>query len=186
MALDVHSDRKNILLATEDDNLFSFDLTRGTLAWNVPLERRVLRKPLVIGRRVFVVTEDSGVTCVSTESGTYVQVQSSEGLPRRWHVLDIESLVGVAGEYLYGIDRNRRIVAIRRDNGTIRGRTPVNGYMLHYQNSVTDRLYFASQFGELMCLKPNGTEFAIYHQRPDRKPLDVDVLAKDQAEDAGE
>jgi outer membrane protein assembly factor BamB len=186
MALDVNSDRKNILLATEAGNLFSFDLTRGTLAWNVPLERRVSRQPLVVGRSAFVVTEDSGVTCVSTESGTYVQVETDEGLSRRWQVPQIESLVGVAGEHLYGIDRNRRIVAIHRDNGAISGRIPVNGYTLHYQNSLTDRLYFASQFGELMCLKPAGTEFAIYHQRPDKEPLDVDVPAKDQDGEAGE
>jgi outer membrane protein assembly factor BamB len=186
MALDVHSDRENILLATEDGNLFSFDLTRGTLAWSVPLERRVSRQPLVVGRRVFVVTEASGVTCVSTESGTYVQVETGGGLPRRWHVPGIESLVGAAGDHLYGIDRNRRIVAIRRDNGEISGRTPVNGYALHHQNSATDRLYLASEFGELMCLKRNGTEFAIYHQRPDKEPLDVDVPAKYQDAEAGE
>jgi outer membrane protein assembly factor BamB len=186
MALDVHSDRKSILLATEDCNLFSFDLTRGTLAWNVPLERRVSRQPLVVGRRVFVVTEGSGVTCVSTESGTYVPVENGEGGSKRWHVLQIESLVGAAGEHVYGIDQNRRIVAIRRDNGMISGRTPVNGYMLHYQNSVTDRLYFASEFGELMCLKPKDTEFAIYHQRPEKEPLDVDVRATDSDSEAGE
>jgi len=177
MALDVHSDRKSILLATESGNLFSFDLTRGTLAWNVPLERRVSQQPLVVGRSAYVVTEDSGVTCVSTESGTYVQVENDKGLARQWQVPHIESLVGVAGEHLYGVDRNRRIVAIRRDNGSVIGRTPINGYALHYQNSLTDRLYFASQFGELMCLKSEDTEFAVYHQRPEKQPLDVDVPA---------
>jgi len=37
-----------------------------------------------------------------------------------------------------------------------------------------------------MCLKPKDTEFAIYHQRPEKEPLDVDVRATDSDSEAGE
>ena len=79
MALDRHTERDAVIIATEDGTLFSFDLTRGTLAWNVPLERRVSRQPLIVGDRVFLVMNNAGMACVSTRTGNYVQVENDIG-----------------------------------------------------------------------------------------------------------
>ena len=175
MSLDLHGERRNIIIATQDRNLFSFDLTRGSLAWNVPLERQVTRRPLVVRDRVYLVMNGAGATCVSTQTGNYVWVERGEGATERWFVPRIESIVGVAGDYVYAVDANRRLVAISRETGAVRGRAPMSGYSLHHQNSATDRLYLASADGELICLKAADSEFATYHQRPELQPLAVDV-----------
>ena len=178
LALDLLGERRNIVIATEDRNLFSFDLTRGTLTWNVPLERRVSRQPLIVGNRVYLVMNATGLTCVSTRTGNYVRVENSIGTSERWFVPSIESIAGVAGDFVYGVDTNRGIVAISQDTGLIHGRAPVPDYSLHHQNSVTDRLYLSSPKGEIISLKPAGSDFATYHQHPEDEPLEVDVLDK--------
>jgi outer membrane protein assembly factor BamB len=182
LALDLQSERSAVIIATEDGNLFSFDLTRGTLAWNVPLERRVSRQPLIVGDRVFLVMNNAGVAGVSTRTGNYVQVENEIGSTDRWYVPGINSLVGVAGKYVYGVDRNRRIVAMDQDTATVIGRTSMNGYDLHHQNSATDRLFLSSDAGELICLKPLGSDDPTYHQCPDREPISIDVPVNDEAE----
>ncbi len=182
LALDLLGERRNIVIATEDRNLFSFDLTRGTLAWNVPLQRRVSRQPLIVGNRVYLVMNAVGITCVSTRTGNYVRVENNIGSTDRWFVPGIESIVCVASDFVYGVDTNHRIVAISQDTGLIHGRASMLDYSLHRQNSVTDRLYLASAGGELICLKPVGSDFATYHQRPEDEPLQVDVLDSDDSD----
>ncbi|MCH2212918.1 MAG: PQQ-like beta-propeller repeat protein [Fuerstiella sp.] len=188
LAVDHHSERRAIVVATKDRNLFSFDLTRGSLAWYLPLERRVSLQPLIVGHHVYLVMDAAGVACVSTRSGDYEQIDDSIGATERWFVPGVESLVGVAGDHLYGVDRNRRIVAVSTATAGVDGRAPMRGYSVHLQNSVTDRIYLASEAGELICLKPIGSDFATYHQRPDEQPLNIDVPFNDNdvdSEDAG-
>ena len=73
---------------------------------------------------------------------------------------------------------NRRLVAIDPDSAKIVGAAPIPRHEHAVQNAVTDRIYLATAKGHVMCLKPIGSRFATFHQRPEKEPLEVEVPAK--------
>jgi len=166
-------DQDAFVAATADGNLYGFDLPRGRLEWNVPLERNIYQQPMIYGGVVYFVMESSGLGAVSTQRGRFLDIPTPRGGLQRWFVPGVERLLGVGDGTVYGMDANRQIVAIDPESAAITGRVPLNQFSIAMQNADTDRLYVASETGSILCLKPAGTQFATYHKRPENEPLEV-------------
>lgn len=191
LAIDESPAIPHVIVATESDEVFSFELDKGRRGWSFPVERAVKQKPFVHDGRIYVVMEQTGVTAISSETGRHVQVPDSArgadgDATTRWFVPGILSIAAVTEDHIYGIDRDRRLIAIRQDNAACTASALVASYAVPHTNSVTDRLFLVSSYGEVVCLKPQGSEFATYLRRPDRQPIDVDVLESDEPADGGE
>jgi len=191
ICIDNHGDRQTIVVATADGNLYGFDLTRGTSEWLVPLERNVYEQPLALDGRVYFVMRSAGLGAVSTATGRYVDIADEVSGERRWFVPGVTSILGIAQDAIYGLDGNNRVVAIDKETARVIDRVSVGRYSKGIRNAVTDRLLLASAAGELICLKPAGSRFATFHQRPENEPLEVDIPATDtdvapEADDAAE
>jgi len=179
ICIDSHSEREAVVVATADGNLYSFDLTRGTREWNVPLERNVYQQPLAIAGNVYFIMRAAGLAAVSTSTGRYIDIPDEAGDDQRWFVRGITSILAVAGDYIYGLDGNSRVVAIDKQSAQIIDRVSVGRFSKGIRNAVTDRILLSSSSGELICLKPAGSRFATFHQRPEDEPLEVNIPGSD-------
>ncbi len=184
ICIDNSGERSAIVVATADGNLYGFDLTRGSREWNIPLERNVYEQPLAIDGRIYFIMRAAGLAAISPGTGQYVDVNDEAGGQRRWFVPGIKKILGVAGSFIYGLDGNNRIVAVDKETARIIGRVPVGRFSNGIRNAVTDRLLLSSASGELMCLRPVGSRFATFHQRPEDEPLEVDIPANDADENS--
>ena len=184
--IDVFGEDEAVIVSTADRNLYSFNLTNGRLQWYVPVERPIYRRPMIFQGRAYFVMGRSGMSAVSTKQGRYVEQISEDGIPERWFVPGVKTIVGLAGRYMYGVDVNRRLVAIDPNSAKIVGAAPIPRHEHAVQNAVTDRIYLATANGHVMCLKPIGSRFATFHQRPDKEPLEVEVPAKTPAQPSGD
>ena len=177
LTIDRSGDRNHVIVITKNNYFFSIDMVIGDLAWSLPVERSVMQEPLVVENRVYAVVDQVGATCISGQTGQYARVD--DDTDARWIVRGIKAITGINSTHVFGIDRNHRLVAVERLDARIAGRVSVNDYRVHHMNSLTDRLYLVSTSGELLCLKPANSEFAEYHQRPGREPLNVSVPLHD-------
>lgn len=173
-----------ILMATDDNRLYSVNLTRGDMKWNYSFSRSVKQKPVVVDDNVYVIVDGQGVICLSLATGRPIKVDPPNGLYGNWSVLGITSVVAVGEKNVYGIDLTNRLVVMDRPTGAVRGRISVDQYKLRHSNHLTDRLYLASQDGVVLCLKELGSDFANYHRNPDRQPIDANVPVVDPVPEA--
>lgn len=182
-------DSSSILTATGDNQLYSVMLTRAEGArtraridWRYPLDRTIIRRPVVIGQQVLVVTDGGGLYNISRQTGRPVPVPQPEGRDQDWYVTGITSVVSVSENHIYGIDLTNRLTAIDRATSQVKSQMHVDSYRHRHQNDLTDRLYLVSNAGEVLCLREPGSEFAVYHQNPSKRPISVDVPDEAAAE----
>jgi outer membrane protein assembly factor BamB len=169
----------SVIVATGDNRLRSVVTTKPLVDWMFPLGRTIREQPVVIGDQVFAVTDGGGLMCISRSSGRPMIAELEDGSTREWFTSGIVKVVTVTQDKVYGVDVSDRLVVIKRTTGEVIARTSVQQFRHRHPNHLTDRVYLVSSSGQIMCLREPGSEFATYHQNPQKQPIAADVPDSD-------
>ncbi|MEZ6061259.1 MAG: PQQ-binding-like beta-propeller repeat protein [Planctomycetaceae bacterium] len=179
------SESSSVLLATGNNLLYDIKLERpaGTrtvseVSWTLPMDRTVTERPVPVGNHVFVTTTGGGLHDIDRDTGRPVQLPGEGGRTADWYVAGMAGVVAVSKDRVYAVDVTNRLVAIDRataDAGNPDHWVSVDSFEHRFRNAVTDRIYLISSAGEVVCLREQGSEFATYHQNPEKEPIAVEV-----------
>lgn len=173
---------ETILLATTNNQLFSFDLEgNGETNWNYPLTSPVVAPIITVGDDVYVVTSRDGLTRFSLSRGKPV---SNPETNRDWMVPGVRTVAAVSEKWLYVIDAADRLLKISRENSHEVGSLQLNEYRIHLSNAQTDRILVSTANGRVVCLAEQGSDFATYHQSPESQPVMPEVGGSEPVEES--
>jgi outer membrane protein assembly factor BamB len=161
----------------DDGNLMAVDLTGGNAIagvnqlWRSNVGGIMNRTPLVTADAVYTAGDNSGVARVDRKSGEVI-----------WRSDNTADLVAAVNhEFVYVRDRQGRLLvfdARRATDPTRRFAAPLTGvdagqFTVPVMNTVTDRIYLATETGLIMCLRDASSKYARpVHMAP---PLLVDL-----------
>jgi outer membrane protein assembly factor BamB len=161
----------------DDGNLIAVDLTGGNeiagvnQIWRATVGGIMNRTPLVTADAVYAGGDNSGVARVNRSTGELVWRSDATA----------DRVVAVNQEFAYVRDRQGRLLvydARRATDASHRVSAPLTGidagqFTVPVVNTVSDRIYLASETGLIMCLRDASAKYA----RPMRMapPLLVDV-----------
>lgn len=175
-----------LLAASQDNRIFCLRLSKGAnMMWTYPMGSSMTEALMCVDDSVFVVTEGDGLTTLSLTQGLPLRLE--DGKP--WFVPSIEAVLAVTETRVYTVDVTQRLTILNRKTGAVEGRLPIPGHSIRIRNNLTDRIYLSTESGGIMCLAEKGSQFASYHQNPDRQPVmpgipDTDPVQTEESADS--
>ncbi|MCA9057423.1 MAG: PQQ-binding-like beta-propeller repeat protein, partial [Planctomycetaceae bacterium] len=163
------------VFATDAGRIFCLMLSdNGRQVWARALARPISGKMIAVDDDLFVATQGDGLHVISL----------SQGAPRisdsgAWINSDARAVRAITGGFVYAVDSSNRLLQIDRETGTTLKHLDLHEYSMGIQNEVTDRLYFVTSSGRVLCLGVQGEDFATYHQNPERRPIMPEVPEKE-------
>ncbi|MBL8816416.1 MAG: PQQ-binding-like beta-propeller repeat protein [Planctomyces sp.] len=172
------SSEEFLLTAAENNRVFCISLSNnGKMVWTYPMGRQITEPMPVFDEHILVTTEGGGLRMLSVVTGLPVEVRANGN--RQWNVADIEKLLAVSKTRVFALDNANRILSINRETGSIEANVSTASFPISVRNLLTDRLYFANNSGQVVCLAEKGTAFATYHQNRGRQPIMPEGLNAD-------
>jgi outer membrane protein assembly factor BamB len=142
----------------------------ASLLWKNRLATPISKSPVV----------GHGIVAVVSDEGYLYSLGLDDGL-ETWErpVSNVKDIVAIGKEHVYVTNSSRSLVALRLADGKETSRSSkVLPQVL--PNSISDRLYFVTQFGDLTCLHEEGadqptfiTEFGIAPAAEPTKPSET-------------
>lgn len=161
------SGNESLVAASADNRIFCIEMSKGArMRWVYPMGRPITEPMSVVDDTVFIITNGEGLSALSMVSGLPFMV---EGQP--WKVPGITSIAAVSATRVYAVDLSRRLVVIDRNTADVLGRISLIDHRIVVRNGSTDRIYVSTPSGNVVCLAEKGSNFATYHNNPDREPI---------------
>ena len=148
-------------VASEDRNLYAVAAENGLDKWEFVTADPILTRPSAIGGALYVVPGRAGVARVDRDTGRAL-----------WRADRVDGFLAEAGGRAYVSDSAGSVVALDRETGRPVGSALLNGYPVRLANALTDRVVVATPAGVVLCLKPSGGGFPVYHANPERRPVE--------------
>ncbi len=125
---------------TADDRL-------GTVRWEFRAGKSVARPALVVNDQVFL----------ATEAGDFIAIDDSDGTAQ-WSLplARVSTPIAVANKNVYCITSSNQLLAINSETGRLGSQSGVINLNDPVANSITDRVYLITKFGQVQCLRPIG------------------------------
>lgn len=152
--------KDNLLLASEDYNLYSINITNGKSNWRYTAGRIIRKAPIVIANETFLLPEHGGLIKLSPATGKQFWVRPG-----------VENFISATPQHVYGKDLLNNLVVMSRQDGAVLGTLPLERFSLHVANDRTDRVYVATVGGMVLCLRELDRDFPLFHQHPERLPI---------------
>lgn len=121
----------------------------GRTAWNFLGVQSFSSAPLVVGKHLFVPTDDGTLYCINDSDGTEAWISRS---------MAIREPLAVAGDVVYGRSQAAEIVGFDVATGKVVGRAVAKNLGKALMNQLTDRVYLVGNHGQIQCLRPIGSE----------------------------
>lgn len=150
--------KNQLILASEDFNVYSVNIENGKSNWRFGTGLIIRKAPVVIKDEIYLMPEHGGLIKLSPVTGKRV-----------WSRPGVENFVSASPEHIYGTDALNNLVVLSRADGAVLGTVPMDRFRLHVANDRSDRLYFSTQGGLIVCLRETDREFPIFHQHPERR-----------------
>ena len=158
-------DTRTLIIASMDYNIYAVDLFTANQKWVFPTGSPALQEPLISDSDVYVVNERGILTSLDVESGK-----------PRWSVPTLGGpLLALSPTRIYLESRDGDIFIVDRKSGAMiaeprvtfeRAGVRTREYSMEITNSENDRLYFGTEYGQVLCLREIGAT----QPRPLRKP----------------
>jgi outer membrane protein assembly factor BamB len=162
---------KELYAGTRDSVVYALDVRTGKMRWRFIAGYPIRSKPIPFIDDVFVVAEQAGLFAIrNKDEGTKVDRLSGT---ERWHDARVTRLLAASQQNLYAVDRMENMIILNRRDGAQVGSLPIRGYSVFSENQITDRVYIATQGGQIVCLCELGNEKAPYYH-----PQKVDQSAR--------
>jgi outer membrane protein assembly factor BamB len=162
-----------VYLASSDFAVYCIDIRFGKERWRFPSGFPVYQQPVPFSTEVLVFTEGGGLTCLDNKHGEPL-----------WTNDAIRRLVGVSKDHVFAADRHNVVQVLSRKTGGVLGSLPLSDYTVTPVNQFNDRLYMASQDGQVLCLHELASPAPYLH--PQTSGIeDETVMQRDLAKKIG-
>jgi hypothetical protein len=149
-----------IFLASEDSYLYCVNAENGGVHWDKSFGLPLRLAPRVVDNDLYMLPIRGGIFCMTADSGL-----------RRWWRPKITKFLAASRDVLYVSDYVNNVALLSRETGAVLGALPLQSFSVRMENDRTDRLFLATPTGMIVCLREKGSEFPIYHQFPERRPI---------------
>jgi outer membrane protein assembly factor BamB len=142
-----------VYVATMEGEVFSMEETTGERRWKYATGFPVTRAPAVVGKKVYVTSDEPMLHCVDAEKGTEL-----------WQAPHVSQFAAASAKRVYGVDDLGSLMVLDAANGSVLGRIPTDSSTFALVNDQTDRVYLVSKDGVVQCLHEIGVPEPMYHQ----------------------
>lgn len=130
-----------LYVATREYNVYAMDMINGATKWKFIVGYPVYHKPLPYQEEVYVTPKGAGTFCLGNKDGEL-----------RWQNPDLERVVAVTQDHVYGFDGPRRLVMLARVDGRAIMSWPSGDFSVAAENLVDDRVFLSTPNGQVLCL----------------------------------
>jgi outer membrane protein assembly factor BamB len=159
-----------IVVATQDLKVYSLNADTGALKWEVLTGLHVRQQPRIIDEHVFLCTDGGGMRCVSSENGREV-----------WTNRQAVRFLAATPSLVYVSSYVDDVLLLNRSNGKQVGAFALRGYPVRIANDRTDRLYFATEKGLVLCLRERERDYPLFHKQPEKRPVEPEIAPEEAA-----
>ncbi len=157
-----------IYAASQDGYVHAIQEKDGSHLWRFSTGDPIDQTPVVIGYRVFVISELGGLYNLDARSGKLM-----------WYTPGIARFLAASRTRLYTLDHLGRIAVLdARTGARLDGFRLAPVWTIMPANYWTDRLYFATAAGQLMCLHESGLTKPAVHRTRAAEGAEVTVAAQ--------
>ncbi|QDT39299.1 PQQ-binding-like beta-propeller repeat protein [Stratiformator vulcanicus] len=149
-----------VYLPTAEATMYAVRMRNGTSAWEFIAGTQISQPVLPIGDSVFLIAENQGLFRVERKIGDV-----------HWRDRQIEQFLAVSNTRAYGGAERGKIVVDDRETGRRIGSFTLADFKVRMTNPRTDRLYMATEAGVVMCVREIASDFPVYHEAPDLRPI---------------
>jgi hypothetical protein len=144
-----------LLAPSQDNNVYGIDLFTSKIRWVFPSGAPVVQEPLVAGEDIFVINTAGDISLLSPEDGSPKWTTSTHD----------GRLVSVGATKIYLRSSDFDLFSIDRTSGQqldspiatyLRAGIDLREYRLSFTNRATDRMYFATPSGLILCIREIG------------------------------
>jgi outer membrane protein assembly factor BamB len=138
--------------ASRDGYIYAVHETAGGTNWRFSVGMPVVEPPAAVGDSVYVSPDRGGMYRVNIEDGKAV-----------WLAPGATRFVAASKDYVYALDRSRRLLAIDHRTGGLAARLATERLDVAIVNSQTDRIYLGTSSGLIQCLREHGHPKPLIH-----------------------
>jgi outer membrane protein assembly factor BamB len=158
-----------MFVATSDRKAYCIDVETGQIKWEL-LSGLNLRQPVrVIGDHVFVRPEGYGLRCLSLSKASPL-----------WTNRQAVSFLAATPAVVYASDALGNVLLLDQKDGHQLGAFSMRLFPIRVANDRTDRMYFASNRGLVVCVREREREFPLFHKSPEKASVLPDVAPDEQ------
>jgi hypothetical protein len=141
--------------ASTDGSVYAVDEFDGTLSWKYAIGDAIYEPPVPIGDRLFLVSQLRGLTCLDTKT-----------TKEQWVAPGIKQFLSAGPARLYVIDSQDRLAVVDIHTGARVAATPLPDVSVKLTNTLSDRIFLASESGTVQCLREIGRDQPVLHVPP--------------------
>lgn len=127
----------------------------SNISWQFSTGEAISRSPVVIGDRVFAVTDDRRLFAVSLKDGTPIWTAPADG---------VVQILSATKDRIYAVGGVGHLLVLESSTGARLGDIPTIEFDLHVLNPLTDRIYVGSRTGLIQCLRELPNRWPMFHQ----------------------
>lgn len=154
----------SLILASEDYFVYCLNRENGLVRWEFASGFPIRKGPVVIAEDLYIMPDRGGMFNLNVNTGY-----------EKWERPGVTDFLGASKSRIFASDVTGNIVLLQRSTGRPLGTLPLRPFSIRLQNDRTDRLFLATPSGLVMCLREQGSEFALYHKYPERAPIVPEV-----------
>jgi outer membrane protein assembly factor BamB len=160
---------RQIFVATSDRKAYALDAETGQIKWELLSGLNLRQAIRVVGDHVFLRPEGYGLRCLSLSRAVQL-----------WSNRQAVSFLAATPAVVYASDNLGNVLLLDQKDGHPIGAFSMRLFPVRIANDRTDRLYFASNRGLVVCVREREREFPLFHKNPEKKPVLPDVAPDDQ------
>lgn len=153
-----------IFIATEDRKAYCLDAETGAIKWELLSGLNIRQSPRVVGDHVFLRPEGYGLRCLSLTTAAQI-----------WTNRQAVSFLAATPAVVYASDGLGNVLLLDQKDGHQLGAFSMRQFPIRIANDRTDRLFFASERGLVVCIRERDREFPLFHKNPEKRPVVPDV-----------
>jgi outer membrane protein assembly factor BamB len=162
-----------IVVATEDRKAYCLNADTGALKWERRSVFQLRQSPRVVGDHVFLWMEEYGLGCFS--------VATSREL---WSNPRAVGFLSATPALVYASDSQGNVLLLNQTDGRQIGAFSMREFPIRIANERTDRLYFASEHGLIVCIRERERDVPLFHKNPEKRPVLPEVAPDEQDKSA--
>jgi len=156
--------------ASENFNFYAINANNGTVLWELVTGLPIRKAPVAITKYLFVAPERGGLYCLDVATGKQF-----------WWNPRLKGFTALLGDRVICRDADLALAVVNADTGELQGRIPARYYDHPVVNDRSDRIFLATNRGEVLAIREVGRELPTYHRYPERRPILPEIAPEEPA-----
>ena len=135
-----------------DGYVYCFNEDDGTSIWRQSIGEPLVRQPVIVKDRVYIISQDKTCYCLSMKTGDV-----------QWSHPDISQIISASGERLYALGRLGNLLVLNLQNGGHYTSLAAGKIDFVMVNAFTDRIYMGTRRGLIQCIHEIHHKFPMLH-----------------------